>query len=153
MLRRTLLVCCLAALLGACANLTPDFDPPQVSVESIDTRPDTAMGPSFEIGLRVTNPNKEALDIAGVAYDIEILGKDLVSGVSNSVPRIEGYSDAVFTLTAHVNWLGMLQLFTRLGQEPPDEVDYRFKAKIDFEGFVPTQRVEETGTFSLNPPR
>ena len=139
-------------LLGACSTITSDFDPPKVTVESFRSLPGEGASPQFEIGLRIANPNKQALDVAGIAYDIEIMGKDLVSGVSNEVPRIEGYAEESVTLTASFNWLAMIRLITSLPQESPDELDYRFKAKIDFNGFVPTQRVEESGSFALNPP-
>ena len=42
---------------------------------------------------------------------------------------------------------------SRFGQwnkpQPSDTFEYRFLAKIDFNGFVPTQRVEETGEIKL----
>ena len=140
-------------MLSACSTITGDYDPPRVSVESFRSLPGDGATPQFEIGLRIANPNKQALDVAGIAYDVEVLGKDLVSGVSNEVPRIEGYSEESVTLTATFNWLSMIRLLTSLGQDAPEELEYRFKAKIDFNGFVPTQRVEEVGSFALNPPR
>ena len=142
----------LITLLSACATMTGEYDPPKVTVESFRSLPGEGATPQFEIGLRIANPNKQALDVAGIAYDIEIMGKDLVSGVSNEVPRIEGYAEESVTLTASFNWLAMIRLITSLPQQAPEELDYRFKAKIDFNGFVPTQRVEESGSFTLNPP-
>ena len=43
----------------------------------------------------------------------------------------------------------LLRLLAGIGMEPTDSLDYRFTAKIDFNGFIPTQRIEETGSFTL----
>ncbi len=136
-------------LVGGCANLTPDFDPPKVTVEGVDSLPSSGGGPRFEIKLRVANPNKQTLDIAGISYSIEILEKELVSGVSNNVPLIEGYSEELVTLEAGINLFQFVRLIAGLGKNPADSVAYRFSAKIDFNGFIPTQRVEEIGVFDF----
>ena len=135
--------------IGGCAALTPEFDAPKVTVESVDSFPSTGGGPRFGIKLRVANPNKQALDIAGISYTVEIMGKDLVSGVTNDVPLIEGYSEEVVSLEASINMFQFLRLIAGLGKSSSDALEYRFSAKIDFNGFIPTQRVEETGVLNL----
>lgn len=140
----------LAALtLAGCASLMAERDPPVVSVENIRSLPSQGEGPRFEIVLRVANPNKEALDIAGISYSIDIQGHSLVSGVTNQVPRIAGYTEETVTLNAGVNLIEVLRLLGNLGQARGDALEYTFAAKIDFEGFLPTQRVTETGTLAL----
>jgi len=135
-----------------CATLTPEFDPPKVTVESVKALPSRDMGPRFEIKLRVVNPNQQALDIAGISYAIEIFDKELVNGVANDVPVIEGYSEETVDLEAGINMFQILRLLAELGQvnASAPSLDYRFTAKIDFNGFIPTQRVEETGSIALN---
>ena len=139
----------LLSFVGGCATLTPDFDPPKVTVESVDSLPSSGGGPRFEIKLRVANPNKQTLDIAGISYSIEILDRELVSGVSNDVPLIEGYSEELVTLEAGINLFQFVRLIAGLGKNPADSLPYRFSAKIDFNGYIPTQRVEETGEFDF----
>ena len=142
----------LCVLLAGCATLNPDFDPPKVSVDSVRSLASQDVGPRFEIKLRVSNPNTQTLNIAGISYTIELLGKELVSGVTNDVPVIEGYSEEVVTLEAGINMFQVLRLLADLGQVSAnkDALEYRFAAKIDFNGLIPTQRVEESGTLSLN---
>ncbi len=137
--------------LGACATLYGEMDPPSITIEDVKAVPGDSGVPRFEVILNVVNPNKRALDIAGIAYSLEILGKELVMGVTDEVPRIEGYSEEKVTLQAGVQLVGILRLMAQLGTTPTDALDYRFTAKIDFEGFLPTQRVEETGQISLKP--
>ena len=139
----------LAALLAACATLTGDLDPPKVTIENVESLPNSGSTPRFLITLRIANPNKQALDIVGVSYSMELLGKELITGVTNEVPRIEAYSEQTVELEAGVRLFELLRLLAGLGLEPTEQLDYRFEAKLDFAGFLPTQRVEETGVISL----
>ncbi|MFV0276354.1 MAG: LEA type 2 family protein [Parahaliea sp.] len=147
---RALLVMLLVLLTAACASLVADIDPPRVSVENVRVLPSAGIGPRFEIVLRLANPNKVALDIAGVSYSIDILGRELVGGVTNQVPRVEPYTEETISLETGVNLIEMLHLLGELGRSRNESFDYRFSAKIDFKGFLPTQRVEESGSLSLD---
>lgn len=144
-----LLALVIMLFLSGCASLVADVDPPKVTMESFRSLPGDSGAPRFEIKLRVQNPNKDALNIVGISYGIEVLGKELVSGVTNDVPRIDAYGEGIVTLDASLQMFQLLRLLASLGTAPTDALDYRFTAKIDFEGLVPTQRVEETGQIDL----
>lgn len=135
--------------LAGCATLTGDLDPPTVTIENVESLPGSGSTPRFLITLRIANPNKQALDIVGVSYSLALLNKEVISGVTNDVPRIEAYSEETVPLEAGIRLFELLRLLAGLGLEKTDELEYKFQAKIDFEGFMPTQRVEETGVISL----
>ena len=137
------------ALLNGCASMMTERDPPKVTLESFRSLPSEGGAPRFEIKLRVLNPNEQPLDIVGVSYSIELLDKELISGVTSDVPLIEGYSEGVVTLNASLQLFEVLRLLARVGSQPTDELGYRFTAKIDFGGFMPTQRIVETGEITL----
>jgi LEA14-like dessication related protein len=137
-------------LLAGCASLTPELDPPKISLVSFKSLPGESAAPRFEIKLRVINPNKQALDIAGISYSVELLDKELITGVANDVAPIAGYGEGVVTLEAGLQLLELLRLMASLGSAGSGPLEYRFSAKIDFNGFIPTQRVEESGEISLN---
>jgi len=136
-------------VLPGCASLTPKMDPPKVTLESFKSVPSDSGAPRFEIKLRVQNPNEQSLNITGISYGIELLGREVMSGVTNDVPVIEGYSEGVVSLEASIQLLQVLRLMASLGQAESDALEYRFTAKIDFSGLVPTQRIEETGQVNL----
>lgn len=136
-------------LLSSCASVTPQLDPPKVTLESFGSLPAEGNTPRFEIKLRIANPNKQTLDIAGISYSVSILDKELISGVSNDVPVIEGYSEEVVTLEAGLQLFQLVRLLTSLGSTTSDTLQYSLSAKIDFNGFVPTQRIKETGEITL----
>ncbi|MDH4039530.1 MAG: LEA type 2 family protein [Gammaproteobacteria bacterium] len=136
-------------LLAGCASLTQPMDPPNVSMESFSSLPSEGAGPRFLIKLRVQNPNEQALDIAGVSYSIALMGQEVITGVSKDIPVIDGYSEGIVSLEASLKLFQLLRLLANLGQAEADELTYRFSAKIDFKGLVPTQRVEEEGLIDL----
>ena len=148
--RRILYLIVLAQLLSACASLTPEFDPPKVALESFRALPSEGGAPRFEMKLRIANPNKQSLDIAGISYSVEILDRELLSGVTNEVPLIEGYAEEVVTLEAGLQLFEMIRLIAGLAGEEVSNLNYSFRAKIDFNGFTPTQRIEESGTIDLS---
>tara|TARA_R110002110_G_scaffold66978_2_gene183158 strand:+ start:11793 stop:12269 length:477 start_codon:yes stop_codon:yes gene_type:complete len=139
----------LVCLLAGCAGLRSEVDPPKVSLDSFKALPSEGTAPRFEIKLRVANPNKTELDIAGISYTVEVYGKELIAGVSSDVPVIAPYSEQVVTVQAGLQLFHLLRLLASLGTTQSDALDYKFMAKIDFNGFVPTQRVEETGQITL----
>lgn len=138
------------ALLAGCAGITSNLDPPKVSLVSIRNLPVQGEAPKFEIKLRVMNPNNQRLDIAGVSYSVAFMGKELVTGVANDIAPIEGYGEGIVTLDAGLQLLELLRLMASLGTSGSEPLEYRFTAKIDFNGFTPTQRIEETGEITLN---
>jgi hypothetical protein len=77
------------------------------------------------------------------------LDRELVSGVTSDVPLIPAYSEEVVTLNAGINMFQFLRLLSGLGKTNADALSYSFSAKIDFNGFIPTQRVEESGVLDL----
>ena len=139
------LILCVAG----CASVVPATDPPKVSVESVESIPVEGSAPRFRITLRVINPNTQALDIVGISYGIEIMDHEVVTGVTNDVPVIDGYSEGIVTLDAGLQLFELMKLLATLGRSQGEPLEYRFVAKIDFKGLVPTQYVEEKGELAL----
>ncbi|NQX88391.1 MAG: LEA type 2 family protein [Halioglobus sp.] len=137
-------------LLTACAGIVADRDPPKVSLASFRSLPVESGAPRFEITLHVINPNAETLDIAGISYSIAIMDKELIVGVANDIAPIEGYGEGEVTLDAGLQLFEFVRLFTGLGDAGSKPLTYRFKAKIDFHGLMPTQRIEDVGEITLN---
>ncbi|MEJ2140052.1 MAG: LEA type 2 family protein [Gammaproteobacteria bacterium] len=143
----------LACGLNACATLQGDYDPPTVSVASFRAVPGGGAAPSFEIGLRVVNPNSEALELQGVAYTISLDGREVMTGVGKDLPVVAGYSEETFTVTASASMLQTFQLLRDLMTEPKSSVSYELETKLDVGTFRPAIRVKDSGEISLQPAR
>ena len=141
-------VLCLLVAFAGCATLPSNFKQPGVSVVSITPRVLNSMTPEFDILLRVSNPNRTALDIAGLTYQVRIADRKLVEGVANELPRIEAYGEEDVSLRARADLFGALDLLTRLLENPGVPVDYQFSAEIDIGVLYPMVKVERTGTFT-----
>ena len=137
--------------LTACTGLRPGFETPAVTVKSVRALPSTGAFPDFEIVLHVVNPNREALKLAGVAYTVSLEGHDIIKGVGNELPVIEGYGEGDLTLTASADLFAGLSLLRDLIATSGDSINYEFEAKLDPGPLSPSIRVKDVGTVSLNP--
>jgi len=137
--------------LHACTGMRSDFETPTVTVNSFRTIPSDAAMPKFEIGLHVTNPNREDLKLDGVAYTVSVEGRDLINGVGNDLPVIEGYGEGDFVVTAAVSLFDGAMLLKDLMNSPKEKLKYKLEAKLDIGAFAPPIRVRDEGEFSLQP--
>lgn len=141
---------CLAmAGLTGCATMQPNFETPSVTFTSFRMLPSSGITPEFEIGLRVTNPNAQALKLRGLAYTASLDGEELIKGVANELPIIDGYGTGDVTLTVTPDVMGGIQFFSKLMRDPRDTVRYELEAKLDVGSFVPAIRVRDEGKISL----
>ena len=143
----TLLMACF--LLQSCATLDPDYEEPTVMLSSFRAIPSEGMMPSFEVGLRIINPNAAPLNLEGIVYSISLQGHELVKGVGKDYPRIEAYSEGNVTLVASANLLSGIRLVTGMTKKQNEQLEYEFKAKLDVGGLYPSLRISETGTLDF----
>ena len=136
-------------LLSGCATNRADFDPPTVTVQSFRAVPGDGVAPAFEIGLRVVNPNRDALKIEGLAYTIALEGRPLIAGVGKDLPAISGYSEEIITVSANASLYESLQLLGELAAEPREKLRYDLETKLDVGVFYPAIRVSQSGEIAL----
>lgn len=149
-------IAALGALLAAaiavsgCAGLGSGYETPTVNVTTFRAVPSSGAVPSFEIGLRVINPNREALQLQGVSYTVRLDGYEVIKGVANQLPVIEPYGEGTFTVTASVSLLAGIRLITELMNSPKDTFGYELEAKLDPGGFGRRIRIRDSGEISLS---
>lgn len=136
-------------LLSACATLSPDYEQPVVTVTSFRALPSEGMAPSFEVGLRIMNPNASDLELEGIVYTISLEGEEVIKGVGKDFPVIEGYTQEDVVITAGVQLFAGIKLVSNLMRSHSDSFTYEFEAKLDLAGFYPSIYVTETGEFNL----
>jgi len=137
-------------LLSACVGMRPGFETPTVTVKSVRALPSEGALPNFEIVLHVLNPNNESLKLSGVSYTISLAGHDVVKGVGNDLPVIEGYGEGDLTLTASADLFAGIGLIRDLMSASSDKIPYEFEAKLDPGPLSPSIRVKDEGEISLN---
>jgi LEA14-like dessication related protein len=148
--RLTIAMIASAVLLAGCAGLRPGWETPTVTVKSVRAVPSQGMLPEFEIDLHIVNPNREALKLVGVSYTVSLEGHELVKGVGNDLPVIEGYGEGDIMLNASADLFAGVGLVRELMASQKDALSYSFEAKLDPGALRPTIRVRDSGTVSLS---
>ena len=138
-----------AVLLAGCAGLRPGWETPTVTVKSVRAVPSQGMLPEFEIDLHIVNPNREALKLAGVSYTVSLEGHELVKGVGNDLPVIEGYGEGDITLNASADLFAGVDLVREMMSSRKETLSYSFEAKLDPGPLRPSIRVKDSGEVSL----
>ena len=146
---KTIIILLAFSLLSACTTLNPDYEEPTVIMTAFRAVPTEGAMPSFEVGLRIINPNPTPLDLQGVVYSISLQGHELVKGVGKGYPQIEGYSEGNITLSASANLLRGIQFLAGMVKSPDKQLEYEFEAKLDVGGIFPSLKVSETGIFNM----
>ena len=148
-MRRNVVLLLCAALLSACATLRPGFEEPTVTLTSFRALPGEGMSPSFEVGLRIINPNPDDLELRGIVYTISLEGREVIKGVGKDFPTIEAYAQEDIVIVASAQLISGLQLLADLMATQRDALDYAFEAKLDLGGPYPSIRVSEGGRLNL----
>ena len=140
---------CLTVFLAAgCTTLRPGFETPSVDVTSFRLLPSHALTPSFEIGMRIVNPNAVELNLRGMSYKVFLNDYQVVAGAANDLPVVPAYGDAEFKVTATVGLIESMRFVNDMLQNAGGQVAYRLEAKLDIGAMVPAIRVEKSGSLS-----
>jgi LEA14-like dessication related protein len=143
------LLCSVLLLLAACVSLPVDFKEPTVSLVSITPQITNVFAPEFDIVLHITNPNRKAMDIAGLSYTIHLQGNKLIEGVANDFPVVAAYGEADINLHARADLIGGISLLGDLLNQASDQVEFELNAEIDLGTLYPMIRVQRSGVISL----
>ncbi len=148
-MRRLIFKLIAATILTGCATIPADFVQPGVAVVSVLPRDWNSFTPEFEIVLRVTNPNRRPLKLAGLFYTIHLEGNKVIEGVASDLPKIAAYGEEDVTLRATADLFGGLNLLAGLLAAPSDQIEFEFNAQIDVGAFYPMININKTGAITV----
>ncbi|MEA3362627.1 MAG: LEA type 2 family protein [Thermodesulfobacteriota bacterium] len=148
-LKRSIILLLFFTFVG-CAPMLPSFETPTVNLTSFRVLPGNSIVPTFEIGLHVINPNRTALKLQGLSYNVELEGFRVLSGVSNQLPVIEAYGEGDVLLQARPDLFSTISLFTNLMNQPREQFTFNLEALLDVGGLMPKIRVRKEGLLSLS---
>ena len=141
----------LAALVAvaSCAGI-PNRDPLIVTVAAIEPVPGEGMELNLAVRLRVQNPNNVPVSYSGAALWLDLNGRRLASGVTDSVGTVPRYGEVVMTMPVTISAFDMArQVFAFVNDENPNEVRYRVRGKLEG-GLFGTRRFRDEGLFELD---
>ena len=150
--RRFLAVLCACSVLfmGGCATLPSD--PLQVNVVGIEPLQGEGMELRLMVKLRVQNPNDAPIDYRGVALQMDVQGKTLASGVSDSSGTVPGFGEAVITVPVSISAYRMVrQAMGMATNHDTRKITYEMSGKLSGSMFA-TRRFTTHGEFELPTP-
>jgi len=142
----------LAALffLSGCATMNLDYEEPSVELVSFKALPVNGFEQSFEIGLKLTNPNNFELPFNGISYQLSVAGETLAHGVAANIPTAGAYGESRFVVPVSTSLLGGIKVIRALMVSQGQDISYQLKAKLDIDiPFVPKLTVIQNGIIPL----
>lgn len=141
-----LLMC--STLLTAC-NPLAKFQQPQVQLSNLVVLERQGFEQLFLLKLKVANPNKMALPIAGLQYQVRLNGFDVFSGNATDLPQLKAYSDSYIELPVRANLISAGAVLASLLVSEHPSINYQLNATFDLTGVLPDFRVNEKGLVNL----
>lgn len=151
---RTLLTCFYFVvalfLLSGCATMNLDYEKPSVELVSFKALPVDGFEQSFEVGLKLTNPNSFELPLNGISFQLNVAGKTLAHGVSADIPTASAYGESRFVVPVSTSLISGFNVVRALMQNKGQDISYQLKAKLDIDiPFIPKLTVIQDGVVPL----
>lgn len=104
----------------------------------------------FRVALRIVNPNDRPLAIRGMAYQVFLRERRVLSGVSSEPLDVGPFSETTANLEVSAGVLGSLGLLRDLINDSPAEgLPYELRAKLSTGGLPATLRLSREGRITL----
>jgi LEA14-like dessication related protein len=142
-----LFACC--ALFAGCATLQGN-DPLQVTVAGIEPLQGEGMELRMMVKLRVQNPNDTPIDYRGVALTMDVQGKTLASGVSDSSGTVPRFGEAVIAVPVSISAFRMARQALDF-KNNTGKIAYEMNGKLSGSLFG-TRRFSTSGDLDLSSP-
>jgi LEA14-like dessication related protein len=135
--------------LGGCAGMF-GHDPLRVSVAGVEPLASEGLEMSFNMTLRIQNPNETALDFDGVSVDLQLNGKSFASGVSDQHGSVPRYGETLVNVPLTVPaFTALRQAFSLAGSDTPvGQFPYILRGRLAG-GLTGGTRFIDQGTLSL----
>jgi LEA14-like dessication related protein len=101
-------------LTWSCATMGPSLEAPRVSLVNIIQQPSSGMETTFQLELRLINPNDVAIDLKGIDCRLEINDSTIASGVSNQAAELPALGTLVYPVTVYASASDFIILMVRL---------------------------------------
>lgn len=123
-------VAVVALSLSGCAGVPSGLEPLGVTLADIVPAQMGLIEQEYAIKIRVQNPNKADIALAGLAYQIELNGKPFARGVARVDTTVPGFGDVLLDGKAVSSLTGILDQVRALSKGAPERFSYRLRGKL-----------------------
>ena len=141
-------VCLGVLLLGGCASLFGDVEPPEVSLAGLAFDQPGLFEQRLRLDVRLRNPNDSQRDGERLLFDLEVNDGELGRGWTTSSFDVPAFGEAVVPVTIVVPTSDLIQRIIELGTT--QRLDYRLKGEAKLtNAALRTVPFEQDGNFAL----
>ena len=137
--------------LNGCATLSSNYQSPEINLVDLKMLPSNGLEQTFELKLRMSNPNDIELPIKGMSYALNVMGNKLASGVSDEAFTLKPFNEEIVTFKVTTNLLQAGRTLLKLVEGKGTTIDYALKGKIKTDKFLlGTIPVNKVGKLDLD---
>lgn len=120
----------LALLIGGCTGLPSKMEQPTVTISSINLLRATFLEQTYQMQLRIQNPNDFALQIDGLSYELEVNDKPFAKGLSNKPITVPQYGTELLEVEGISTLASLLRQFSEMDKSQTS-MHYHLKGKLN----------------------
>jgi LEA14-like dessication related protein len=147
----TALLVVLFQLLVGCASLQPQADRIRVTIADLKPLESTLMEQRYLVKIRIQNRTKEALNVDGMSFDLDLNGKRFASGVSNQQATIPGFSESMLEVKLSSTVFGLIKQIGALQDRLESAFDYQISGSLSTPDSMLALPFSEKGEINLLP--
>jgi len=122
----------LLPVFSACAGIIKHLESPTIQIADIKVKEIKALEASFNVQLRVINPNDISIIARGINCDVEIDNIHLATGVSGTAIEIPAFGTATVPIEVYSSAFDIVKTIIALSNKEVSK--YRIKGKLRLEG-------------------
>lgn len=146
---RRLILIAILSLLAACSSLS--LREPEVHLVNLRIGPTEGLSQQLDVELLIINPNKVALELDAMRYQLRVEGHSLVSGHSVVPLSVPAGGEVRYTVPARVNLLAGIDLLRVLMAQPQQSLEYQLDAELDPRRGWRNWHIQRKDRLSLSP--
>ncbi|MES9972098.1 MAG: LEA type 2 family protein [Candidatus Thiodiazotropha sp.] len=150
-LAASILLLLLLQTLFGCASLQPGEDRIRVTIADLRPLESTLMEQRYLVKIRLQNRTKEALEVDGMSFDLDLNGKRFASGVSNQKASIPGFSESLLEVELSSTVFGLIKQFSALQDRKDGSFDYQISGSLSSPESMLALPFSEKGEINLLP--
>jgi LEA14-like dessication related protein len=105
----------------------------------------------YLVKIRLQNRSKEALEIDGMSFDLDLNGKRFASGVSNQKTSVPGFSESTLEVNLSSTVFGLIKQFSALQDRQGGRFDYQISGSLSTPESLLSLPFSEKGEINLLP--
>lgn len=123
----------MVVLLVACAGTRLRPQPPEVNIADLRLENLTLFEQTFEVRLRLRNPNNFEIPISGLEYTVYLNGDRLASGASARSVTLPAHGSEIMVTELTTSTMAFLNQFGNLSNIIGKPLNYTVKGSVDLE--------------------